>query len=66
MKHESKSHQTRGSVLRPLLAALLLLGGVALLAQAGSPTKSGYTSDRLRAVDNLRRPRQRRRTFRAS
>jgi hypothetical protein len=36
MKHEAKT-QTRGSILRPLLAALLMLGGVALLAQAGSP-----------------------------
>jgi PKD repeat protein len=44
MKHESKSHEIRGSVLRPLLAALLLLGGVALLARAGSPTKSNAPS----------------------
>lgn len=35
-----KSSRNRGSVLRPLLAALLMLGGVALLARAGSPTTS--------------------------
>lgn len=36
MKYEAKTPHTRGSVLRSLLAALLMLGGVALLAQAGS------------------------------
>jgi hypothetical protein len=45
MKHESKSHYTRGSLLRPLLAALLMLGGVALLAQAGSPTAAAPSGD---------------------
>ena len=56
MKHVAQYRQIRGSVLRPLLAALLLLGGVALLAQAGSQVstkpgiklgdtgKSAYTS----------------------
>src|SRR5687768_16037600 len=56
MKHESKTHQTRGAVLRPVLAALLMLGGVALLARAGAQAdnqmisrpsaapKSAYTS----------------------
>ncbi|HEX8490692.1 MAG TPA: PKD domain-containing protein [Chthoniobacterales bacterium] len=39
MKHVAKNH-TCGSVLRPLLAALLTLGGIALLAQAGGPTTS--------------------------
>lgn len=37
MKHEANAHQTRGSVLRPLLSALLVLGGLALLARAGNP-----------------------------
>lgn len=44
MKHEAKTHQTRGSVLRPLLAALLMLGGVALLAQAGNFTEPAAAS----------------------
>jgi hypothetical protein len=44
MKHEAKTHQTRGSVLRPLLAALLMLGGVALLAQAGNFTQPAAAS----------------------
>src|SRR3954464_8936884 len=35
-----KSFRNRGSVIRPLLAALLMLGGVALLARAGSSTGS--------------------------
>jgi PKD domain-containing protein/fibronectin type III domain protein len=37
MKPYSKSSQNRGSVIRPILAALLMLGGVALLARAGGP-----------------------------
>src|SRR5688572_1259909 len=44
MKHESKTHQTRGSILRPLLAALFMLGGIALLARAGSSTPSAPAS----------------------
>ena len=44
MKHESKTHQTRGAVLRPLLAALLMLGGVALLARAGAQADSQAVS----------------------
>ncbi|MEN3368993.1 MAG: hypothetical protein V7609_1136 [Verrucomicrobiota bacterium] len=44
MKHEAKTHRTRGSVLRPLLAALLMLGGVALLAQAGNFTEPAAAS----------------------
>jgi hypothetical protein len=36
MKPHAKSSQNRGSVIRPILAALLMLGGVALLARAGS------------------------------
>ena len=44
MKPKAPTHSTRGWILRPLLAALLLLGGIALLAQAGSPTKSAYIS----------------------
>lgn len=37
MKHDKKSTRHRASVLRPVLAALLMLGGIALLARAGSP-----------------------------
>lgn len=37
MKPSSKSYQNRGSVIRPILAALLMLGGIALLARAGNP-----------------------------
>ena len=37
MKNQAHSSPNRGSILRPLLAALLMLGGVALLARAGSP-----------------------------
>lgn len=36
MKHEAKNHQTRASILRPLLAALFILGGIGLLARAGN------------------------------
>jgi hypothetical protein len=36
MKQHAKSSQNRGSVIRPILAALLMLGGIALLARAGS------------------------------
>jgi hypothetical protein len=36
MKHDKKSTRNRASVLRPVLAAVLMLGGVALLARAGS------------------------------
>ena len=43
MHNQTKSSRNRGSVLRPVLAALLMLGGVALLARAGSPTSSGST-----------------------
>ena len=38
MKSQAKTRWNRGSVLRPILAALLTIGGLALLAQAGSPT----------------------------
>ena len=52
MKHEAKTHPTRGPVLRFLFATSLVLGGVALLAQADSQAnvkasgsgKSAYTS----------------------
>lgn len=56
MKHDSTTHRTRAAIVRPVLAALLMLGGVALLAQAGAQAdnqlvsqpsaapKSGYTS----------------------
>jgi hypothetical protein len=37
MKPLLKSSQNRGSVIRPILAALLILGGIALLARAGNP-----------------------------
>src|SRR5438105_3493500 len=36
MKHKTKSPRNRGSALRPVLAALLVLSGLALLARAGS------------------------------
>src|SRR2546423_4290938 len=35
MKPYSKSSRNRGSIIRPPLAALLMLGGIALLARAG-------------------------------
>jgi len=38
MKSEAQTRRNRGSVLRPILAALLTVSGLALLAQAGSPT----------------------------
>jgi hypothetical protein len=37
MKYLAKSHRFVGSVIRPLLAALLFISGIALLARAGSP-----------------------------
>src|SRR2546423_833708 len=40
MHNQAKSSRNRGSVLRPVLGALLMLGGVALLARAGSPSAS--------------------------
>jgi hypothetical protein len=40
MHNQAKSSQNRGSVLRPVLAALLVIGGLALLARAGSPSAS--------------------------
>jgi hypothetical protein len=40
MKPLPKSSQNRGSVIRPILAALLMLGGIALLARAGNPIQS--------------------------
>jgi hypothetical protein len=40
MHNQARSSRNRGSVLRPVLAALLVLGGVALLARAGSPNGS--------------------------
>ena len=36
MKHDTKSTRNRASVLRPVLATLLMFGGIALLARAGS------------------------------
>jgi hypothetical protein len=50
MKHDATTHQTRGSVLRPLLAALLMLGGVALLAQAGNFTQPAAAEQAAAAV----------------
>jgi PKD domain len=38
MHNQAKSSRNRGAVLRPVLAALLMLGGIALLARAGSPS----------------------------
>jgi PKD domain len=38
MKHQVQSSRNRGSILRPALAALLILSGVALLARAGNFT----------------------------
>lgn len=43
MKPYPKSSQNRGSVIRPILAALLMLGGIALLARAGNPNPSSYS-----------------------
>jgi hypothetical protein len=40
MKPYPESSQNRGSVIRPILAALLMLGGIALLARAGNPNPS--------------------------
>ncbi|MEY2551148.1 MAG: hypothetical protein QOG12_1292, partial [Verrucomicrobiota bacterium] len=37
MKRQTKSSRNRGSVLRPLFAALLISSGLALLATAGNP-----------------------------
>src|SRR6201995_4094021 len=37
MKRQQNSSQNRGSTLRSILAAFLMLGGIALLARAGSP-----------------------------
>jgi PKD repeat protein len=44
MKHAANNHRTPASVLRPLLAAVLMLGAVALLARAGSSTQPAATS----------------------
>jgi hypothetical protein len=44
MKKHTKSSQNRGSVIRPILAALLMLGGVALLARAGGTGGSAAPS----------------------
>src|SRR6202171_1128223 len=44
MKHHPKSSPNRGSVIRPILAALLTLGGIALLAQAGSTTNQSASA----------------------
>src|SRR3954462_13467970 len=40
MHNQAKSSQNRGSVLRPVLATLLVMGGLALLARAASPSAS--------------------------
>ena len=44
MKPYPKSSQNRGSVIRPILAALLMLGGIALLARAGNPNQPAPSS----------------------
>jgi hypothetical protein len=44
MKPYPKSSQNRGSVIRPILAALLMLGGVALLAQAGNSSNQSESA----------------------
>lgn len=44
MKPSPKSSQNRGSVIRPILAALLMLGGIALLARGGNPIQSASSS----------------------
>ncbi len=38
MKHQLQSSRNRGSILRPVLAVLLIVSGIALLARAGSLT----------------------------
>jgi hypothetical protein len=40
MKPLPKSSHHRGSVIRPVLASLFMLGGIALLARAGNPNPS--------------------------
>jgi PKD repeat protein len=44
MKYAVKSHRSVGSVVRPLLASLFILSGIALLARAGSLTASAPSS----------------------
>ena len=44
MHNQAKSSRNRGSVLRPVLAALLMLSGVALLARAGNPGATAPSS----------------------
>lgn len=44
MKKHTKSSHNRGSVIRPILAALLMLGGVALFARAGSLANQSASS----------------------
>jgi hypothetical protein len=38
MKHKSQSSRNRGSILRPVVAVLLIVSGIALLARAGNLT----------------------------
>jgi hypothetical protein len=44
MKQHAKSSRNLGSAIRPVLAALLMLGGVALLARAGSSTNQSASA----------------------
>ena len=51
MKPLPKSSQNRGSVIRPILAALLILGGIALLARAGFLRVSAWDARSARLAD---------------
>jgi PKD domain len=55
MKQHAKSSYSRGSVIRPILAALLMLGGVALLAQAGGNANSPQAPQAVAATPGVPR-----------
>src|SRR5437764_1379431 len=50
-----KSSRSRGSIIRPLLATFLILGGVALLARAGSPGGSPQVKQSVAAMPGVPR-----------
>src|SRR3954451_19595795 len=45
MKHNAQSPRNAGSILRPVVAALLMSGAVALLARAGGPTQPAVSGE---------------------
>ena len=55
MKPYANSSQNRGSVIRPILAALLMLGGIALLARAGNPGVSPASPNAVTAAPGVPR-----------